>query len=198
MTSSNSLSVNNHLSKALQQFANQYINHYKNTHGNLPQIEQDEQWFSLCEQVTECSTSTDAEEGKVFWQPIVIHDEGLTFANVESALNLTLHQDIKTYFTTLYSESLNATCLEGELTLLFAWNNDDFQRLQENIIGHILMKQRLKQQETVFFAVTDEEDTIISIANNTGEVWVEQVGCKPHKKLANSITEFINQLIPVV
>ncbi|MCW8831997.1 MAG: SecY-interacting protein [Colwellia sp.] len=192
MTSSNSLSVKNHLSKTLQHFAEQFITSYKDSHGNLPQIEQDEQWPSPCEQ------AGTADKGNVFWQPSIIDDQQLSFDNVESALNLTLHEDIKTYFTTLYSESLEAKCHEGELTLLFAWNSDDFQRLQENIIGHILMKQRLKQEETIFFAVTDEEDTIISIANNSGEVWVEQVGCKPHKKISDSIAEFIAQLTPVV
>ncbi len=192
MTSSNSLNVNNNLSKTLQEFASQYIKNYQDSHEHLPQMEQDEQWPSPCEQVET------AGNGHVFWQPVVIDDEQLSFDNVESALNLTLHQDIKTYFTTLYSDSLDAKCHEGGLSLLFAWNHDDFQRLQENLIGHILMKQRLKQEETIFFAVTDEEDTIISIANNTGAVWVERVGCKPHKKLADSIVEFISQLTPVV
>jgi len=192
MTPSNSLNVSNSLSNTLQQFINQYIKNYQNSHGHLPQIEQDEQWPSPCEQ------TPSVDKGVVFWQPVVINDKQLNFDNVESALNLTLHQDIKTYFTTFYSDSLNAKCHEGELSLLFAWNHDDFQRLQENLIGHILMKQRLKQEETIFFAVTDEEDTIISIANDTGTVWVEQVGCKPHKKLADSIAEFIAQLTPVV
>lgn len=192
MTSSNSPNVNNNLSQTLQHFAEQFIDSYQNSHGNLPQIEQDEQWPSPCEQ------AGTADTGYVCWKPITIDEQQLSFDNVESALNLILHDDIKTYFTTLFSESLDAQCYEGKLTLLFAWNNDDFQRLQENIIGHILMKQRLKQEETVFFAVTDEEDTIISIANDTGEVWVERVGCKPHKKIGDSITDFIKQLTPVV
>jgi SecY interacting protein Syd len=58
------------------------------------------------------------------------------------------------------------------------------------------MKQKLKQAETIFFAVTDEEDMIISLDNISGEVWVERVGCKPHKKLSNSLVEFISQLTP--
>ena len=58
------------------------------------------------------------------------------------------------------------------------------------------MKQKLKQAETVFFAVTDEEDMIISLDNSSGEVWVERVGCKPHKKLSDSLVDFISQLTP--
>ncbi len=189
-------STNKNLSQLLQQFANKYIETYQGEHGHLPKIESDEQWISACEQEK-------LNEQEVYWQPVQIKDieqntnAPLTFTNVESALELTLHPDIKTYFTTMYSESLDAKCDEGQLSLLFAWNYDDFQRLQENIIGHILMKQKLKQPETVFFAVTDEEDIIISFDNASGEVWAERVGCKAHKKLSNSLAEFIEELTPI-
>lgn len=199
MTSSNPIKTN--LVDILQQFSKQYVNQYRDVHSHLPKIKQDDEWSSPCEIPYENSEVEHAHlsTGQVFWQPINIEKEqGLDFDNVESALALNLHPDIKTYFTTLYSESLDASCEEGNLSLLFAWNKDDFQRLQENLIGHILMKQRLKQAETVFFAVTDEEDMIISIDNNTGSVWVEQVGCKPHKKLADSLALFISKLVPMV
>jgi len=207
MTSSNSLCVKNNLSKVLHQFAKQYISNYQNSHNQLPTIEHDEQWVSLCEQddidnksIEKNTTENDYDEKRfVSWQPVAVTNaDKLSFENVESALELSLHPDIKTYFTTIYSEQLNAKTQDGELSLLFAWNKEDFQRLQENLIGHILMKRRLKQAETVFFAVTDEDDMIISMDNDTGAVWVEQVGCKPHKKLSDSIVEFINQLTPVV
>ena len=159
------------------------------------------QWLSPCEDAyTNISTEYKAlPSGEVYWRPVDIErGHKLNFDNVETALEMTLHPDIKTYFTTLYSENLDATCEEGNLSLLFAWNKDDFQRLQENLIGHILMKQRLKQAETVFVAVTDEEDMIISVENDTGTVWVERVGCKPHKKLADSLAQFINTLTPIM
>jgi SecY interacting protein Syd len=190
MTSSNQ--SNEQLVKILQQFSEQYIVDYKKAHACLPTIELDEEWPSPCEQKP-------SGEGEVYWQPVVIEkNEELSFENVESALDLPLHNDIKTYFTSLYSESLDARCEEGELSLLFAWNKNDFQRLQENLIGHILMKRRLKQHETIFFAVTDEEDMIISIENATGAVWVERVGCKPHKKISDSLAQFISQLAPII
>ena len=194
MTSTNP--VNENLVQVLQQFSHQYIHHYQQNNNHLPMVEQDEQWPSPCEVK---DVHHDALlEGSVFWQPVNINDTpALSFDNVESALALTLHPDIKTYFTTLYSESIDASCKEGRLSLLFAWNKSDFQRLQENIIGHILMKQRLKQQETIFFGVTDEEDMIIAINNDTGAVWVERVGCEPHKKLADSLAAFICELTPI-
>ena len=199
MTSSNQTKTN--LVDILQQFSKQYVSQYEELHSHLPKIEQDDEWPSPCE-VSHENGGIEHEvitTGYVFWQPTNIDKEqALNFDNVESALELTLHPDIKTYFTTLYSESLDATCEEGDLTLLFAWNKEDFQRLQENLIGHILMKQRLKQAETIFFAVTDEEDMIISIDNDSGSVWVERVGCIPHKELADSLAQFISSLVPMV
>lgn len=180
MTSSNSVNSNLSVVKTIKQFAQHYVSNFQKVLGSLPQVEQDALWPSPCEQRQKHNSSLIA--GNVFWQPASIDEEQLNFDNVESALNITLHQDIKNYFTSIFSESLEAQCDDGKLSLLFAWNEDDFQRLQENIIGHILMKQRLKQEITVFFAVTDEEDTIISFDNNSGAVWVERVGCRPHKK----------------
>ena len=157
----------------------------------MPVVEKDELWLSPCIQ-------EDVDEKQVAWQAVNMPSNELNFSNVESALEITLHEDIKQYFTSIFSETLDANCTEGDLSLLFAWNEEDFSRLQENMIGHILMKRRLKQDITLFFAVTDEEDIIISIDNETGEVCVEHVGCKPHKKLANSLAEFVQQLTPRV
>lgn len=199
MTSSNHAKKT--LTDVLQKFSLQYINQYQAVHSHLPIIEHDKEWPSPCEISCEESTvdSSFLSEGEVYWQPYVIRTEQkLNFNNVESALELTLHSDIKDYFTTIYSENFEAKCEEGSLSLLFPWNEDDFQRLQENLIGHILMKQRLKQQITVFFAVTDEEDMIISVDNDTGSVWVERVGCNPHKRLADSLAEFILILEPII
>lgn len=190
-------STNITLAQTILNFSKDFTQHCIEHLGHLPVVEHDEQWPSLCEKEQH-------DVNHHYWQPVALenvtsftnNENALSFSNVESALNLELHADIKTYFTTLYSGDIEARCTEGQLSLLFAWNKQDFERLQENIIGHILMKQKLKQDETIFFAVTDEEDLIISINNTNGEVWVEQVGCKPHKKLSDSLQGFIEQLQP--
>ncbi|PKI16920.1 SecY-interacting protein [Colwellia sp. 12G3] len=190
-------STNKTLAQMLLTFSKDYSQQHIEQLGHLPTMEHDEQWSSPCELGPH-------DASHYYWQPVAMESEKLTdnkeealsFNNVESALNLELHQDIKTYFTTIFSGDIEAMCDEGELSLLFAWNKEDFERLQENLIGHILMKQKLKQAETVFFAVTDEEDMIISLDNSSGEVWVERVGCKPHKKLSDSLVDFISQLTP--
>ncbi len=190
-------STNKTLAQSLLKFSTDFCHQHTEQFGHLPLMDHDEQWLSPCEVGPH-------DDKHHYWQPFVMDNEqvkddkleSLSFTNVESALNLELHPDIKTYFTTIFSGDIEALCHEGQLSLLFAWNREDFDRLQENIIGHILMKQRLKQAETVFFAVTDEEDMIISVDNSNGEVWVERVGCKPHKKLSDSLACFIKELTP--
>jgi len=166
------------------------VDQHKKVHDCLPIIEIDGNWPSVCQQ-------TDLDEKNAYWKPTK-STENLSFENIENALEITLNKDFKTYFSTFFSESIDAESDDGKLSLLFAWNVDDFQRLQENLIGHVLMKKRLKQEVSLFFAVTDEEDMILSVLNESGEVWVERVGCEPHKKLADSLSEFIEQLDPVI
>jgi len=182
--------TNSPLAKSLWKFANNFVEQYKKIHACLPVVEIDESWPSVCQQ-------TELDEKNIHWQPTP-SPEDLSFENIETALEMTLHQDFKTYFSTFFSELIDAESEDGRLSLLFAWNLDDFQRLQENLIGHVLMKKRLKQEISLFFAVTDEEDMILSVMNDSGEVWVERVGCEPHKKLANTLSEFIDQLNPVI
>ena len=177
---------NSTISKRLTNIGEIYTDVFEKKHGFLPVCEKDEQWISPCE-------LTAYDDKHNHWQPVVIN-ETLSFTNVEEALDLPLHQSIKDYFTVLYSESILARCDEGQLSLIFAWNEADFARLQENIIGHLLMKKRLKQEATIFFAVTDDDDYIISLKNDSGEVWVERVGGDPHKKLADNMLAFLNDL----
>jgi len=178
------------LAEIMEQFMDCYIEQYQEKHGRLPIIDVDDDWPSPCLQ-------HHSSEAEVFWQPIKSNDS-LSFDNVEQALEIKLHSDIQTYFTTYFSESISAKCFEGNLSLLLPWSIEDFKRLQENVIGHILMKKRLKQPLTIFFAVTDDEENILSIDNDSGEVWVESVGCLPHKKLADSLIEFFQKISPKV
>ncbi|MEW6981963.1 SecY-interacting protein [Colwelliaceae bacterium 6471] len=180
--------ANNDLSEILWSFLQEYTRQYQIEFARFPSVDKDEDWPSPC-------LEEEFDEQKMLWKPHKIVDD-LSFENIESALELEFHPDIKTYFTCAYGDAIHAECQEGELSLLLPWSKEDFARLQENIIGHVLMKQKLKQAITIFFAVTDEEDMILSVNNNSGEVWVERVGCEPHKKIADSLTEFLSMLTP--
>ena len=184
-------SINSELVAALQQFHNRFFQSYQQQHNQQPTVEHDSDWLSPCEKGP-------ANEGQAIqWQPVAC-EPPLSFANIEEALELGLHEDIKTYFGSFFSANLAAKTSDGELELLFPWSSQDFERLQENILGHMWMKRKLKQDQTVFFAVTDMDDVILTIVNSTGEIWAEKVGKKPHRKVADSMIDFINQLEPVV
>lgn len=181
-----SMKSSNPLFQPIFEFANQFIAKCEQVYGHKPYIEKDDQWPSPCL----CGERDDEND---YWQPAEMKNVH-SFANVEEALGITLHPTVIEYFTTIYSEPVPAKTEDGVLELLFAWNEEDFERLQRNVIGHVLMKQKLNQPITIFFAVTDQEDIILSVDNETGEVWAEKVGKLPHKKIADNMLAFINML----
>ena len=137
----------------------------------------------------------DVSNDQVQWQP-VLQQPAADFSNIEQALELTLHDDIKTFYQIYFGAGLAATHARGKLLLLMVWNADDVKRLQQNIIGHIMMKRRLKQRETVFFATTEDDDILLSVLNSSGEVYLERVGQEVSEKLADNLASFIAQIKP--
>ncbi|GHB76593.1 hypothetical protein GCM10008107_27640 [Psychrosphaera saromensis] len=158
-----------------------------------PEIESDPQWPSECEFVVNAGS----EQEKTCWKPVKQQDT-LKFENVEEAINFTLDEQYKQFFCLYYADNLNAEHANGPLQFLQAWSQPDFERLQQNLIGHVIMKTKLKQPPTLFFAVTDEDDLNLVVVNDGGEVWLEYVGKEPHKKVADNLTEFIGQSTPVL
>jgi len=175
------------VAEAYNALLQRWLNHYQ----TLPYIPFDETWQSICLQ-QDSLTDIDGEP-QMRWQPLLNNNKG-EFENIEQALEMTLHQDIKAYYTHLVSADLDLFHPKGPLTLLQIFNDDDFDTLGQNLIGHIMMKRQLKQRCTLFFAVTEQDDQMISLINDTGEIWLEYVGKDPHLKLADSMADFINQL----
>lgn len=131
----------------------------------------------------------------VAWRPFLRPQPGL-MNNLEAALELTIHEDIGLLFGRYFSLDLNAKASRGNLVILQALNESDFERLQKNLIAHVLMKRRLKQPDTLFFALTDEEDVVLSVIPETSAVVLEVIG-QPHKEvIAPSLLAFIETLGP--
>lgn len=178
------------LTTALEHFYNDYIKACENEYGHKPQIEKDNDWPSPCE-----ITGTE-KVNLIQWQPVLQNPKS-DFDKLDDALELTLHPSIKEFYSSYYSENIDASHERGRMTLLSVWSEKDVEQLKENIIGHILMKKRLGQTATVFIGLTDEDDLIISINNDSGAVCLEYVGKEPHEVLAPSVSEFVESLTPI-
>lgn len=176
------------LDEALQTFVDNTLRlHQSQAHPMTVQYDPD--WPSPCYQ--EAGNPGDW----VAWRPVKREDSP-SFTDLESALELSLQPELKRYFSGFWSENLNASTKRGRLQLLLPWNEADFERYMQNLVGHVLMKRRLGQAMTLFFAVTDEEDFILTVNNQSGEVMLEQVGLEPQEVLASSLTDFIASLTP--
>lgn len=181
--------------QAMQQFATDYSKAVVNETGFLPQVCHDNEWSSPCE-------LDGAREGeKIQWQwqlqTLDHQTENNGFANIEHALELSLHQDIKDYYHTLYSGSLFGLFEAQQFELLQIWNEQDLDRLSGNIIGHLMMQQKLKQSLTVFIGCVVNSEKMLSIDNTTGQVVCEIAGNNEREILANSISEFLTRLSPL-
>ncbi len=84
------------------------------------------------------------------------------------------------------------------MTLLQVWSEEDFLRLQENLIGHLVMQRRLRQSPTLFIATTASDEEIVSLSNLTGEVILEQPGRKQRQIIAENLEMFLKSLQPVI
>lgn len=152
-------------------------------------------WFSYADPDVEspCQYGEVTGDQQVKWWP-VLRGECQDFSHLEHGLEFSLHADLQAFYGHSYGGGLKVRHQRGHAELLMVWHQEDFNRLQQNIIAHILMKRRLKQRETVFFAVTDDDDIMLSVLNETGEVYLEHAGCEVKEQLAGSLAAFLQQL----
>lgn len=170
-------------SQALKQLIDDYSKAVANKTGLLPQVCHDEQWASPCE------TEQVADGEMVQWQ--WLEQSGLhNFDVLEKALELTLHPDIKEYYTAIYAGSLFVAVDDLQIEMLQVWNEQDFEHLSHNIIGHILMQRRLKLDYTVFIGCVINSDQMLCVDNQTGELLLEVAGSRERKIIAKSLSDF--------
>jgi SecY interacting protein Syd len=140
-----------------------------------------------------------AEGTLIAWRPTPRHPDtvGGDFTPLERALEITIHPDIKAYYGAYWSAGLEAEAVDGHVSLLFLWNTEDIARLNENLIGHALSKQRAKCPMSVFFACTEpDSELFLSVDNDSGAVLLEKPGFKPVRQVADSLAGFLESLVP--
>ncbi|MEX2489848.1 MAG: SecY-interacting protein [Pseudomonadales bacterium] len=150
----------------------------------------DPEWRSECE-----VNGPDGDE--VRWRP-VLQRIPVNFSGLENALEFPIHPDIAAYYGSYWSNTLEATADEGHVSLIQLWNPQDFDRLIENLIGHALAKQRIKQPFTVFIATTaPDSELFLSIDNQSGKVLLEEPGKPPLREVEENVAKFLDRLKPV-
>ncbi|MFD1007749.1 MULTISPECIES: SecY-interacting protein Syd [Oceanisphaera] len=154
----------------------------------IPLVEHDEAYSSPAEQLP-------PQAGKVGWQAWARPDPG-HFDNVAHALAMPVHKDVSAVFGHYYAGNIEA-CFKGLFfTLLQPWNEQDFERLQQNQIAHQMMMQKLKLSASWFLATCRDEQKLVTLNNATGEVQLERLGKGSIGVLAPSLSEFLRQIEP--
>ncbi|MDC9580017.1 SecY-interacting protein [Xenorhabdus sp. PR6a] len=119
-------------------------------------------------------------------------------SKVEIALEIRLQDAIHDYYATQLAGDMAASFAGQNFSLIQVWSEDDFIRLQENLIGHLVTQERLKLSPTVFIGTTDTEMGLISVCNLTGQVMLEQFGSHERRTLAADLASFLAVITPVM
>jgi len=155
----------------------------------------DPQWPSPCE--IDKPWQDARGESWTRWQPLRRHTTADDFAGLEAALETTIHADIKTHYGRYWSANLEAEAPDGHVSLLYLWNQQDADRLLENLVGHAVACRHNRTPFSVFFACTEpDSDLFLTLNNDSGAVQLEAPGRKPLRTVAESLAEFMQLLVP--
>lgn len=133
----------------------------------------------------------------VYWlpQPFTSSDK---LEKIEKAMGITIRPELHHYFSTQYAGDMQVRFQQQNFSLIQIWSEDDFIRLQENLIGHLVTQKRLKLTPTLFIGTTDSENDIISVCNISGEVILETFGQQKREVLCENLALFLSALTPLV
>ena len=156
--------------------------------GELLRSPHDPNWLSDCEQYQ--------ENGYSYWHPVRQKDP-VDFLELENALEVKIHKDIKNYYGAYWSGTLEGNTREGPLSLIQLWNPEDYKRLIGNLIGHALSKKKHGAPLTIFFATTEpESEFFLSLENQSGAVFLEEPSTSKMTEIDSNIHRFLKRLAP--
>lgn len=165
--------------------------------GAALETDHDPDWPSPCERG---QPFEDADGNpRTAWQPVSRWAAGAgapnDFAGLAHALEVPIHEDFQSYFSSFWSAGLELQANDGHVSLLQLWNPDDRDRLIENLIGHVLGQRRARAPLTLFFACTEpDSDLILSLHNDSGAILLERPGQKPLRTVAPDLASFLQAL----
>jgi SecY interacting protein Syd len=189
---------------ALDALFTRYLNLVKAETKQLPSVTFDPPWPSPCDEKQDDQRGSDSKDKEKdenkkhlsYWKPAsrINHD---LFDELEKALEISFREDFKQFYGSFWS---NGICVEREdinFSLIQIWNEEDQEKLKENILGHAFARLKSKQPLTYFIGCTFGDD-VICIDHASGEIVLEKPGRKTHKVLAPSLEEFLLSLSPTL
>lgn len=133
------------------------------------------------------------EKLMVYWKPVLMTPaKQLTI--VETLIGITLHPSAHVFYGTQYADNMHATWQNRALTLIQIWNDDDFCRLEQNLINHLSMQKKLKRVPTIFIASTNDDSQIITLNNISGEIVNEDLITGELSVIAPTLADFLSNL----
>ena len=180
---------------ALDALFTRYLNLVKEDTNHLPCVEFNPPWPSPCD-VKQDGIDYAESDNIRYWKPINREAIGL-FDELEKALELKFRDDVKQFYGSFWS---NGICVEREdinFSLIQIWNEEDQEKLKENMLGHAFSKLKSRQALSYFIGCTFGDD-IICIEHESGEVVLEKPGRKAHKVLSPSLEVFLLSLNPTL
>ena len=181
--------MDNQTAEALQAFTQRYCDAWQTTYQTWPQSEE---LYGVPSPCIISSTQT-----MVTWQPQPFIPTQNVNA-IERALDIVVQPALHSFYTTQFAGDMRARFQSETFTLLQTWSPDDFQRVQENLIGHLVTQKRLKLSPTLFIATLESDTEVISLCNLSGEVVKETLGRQQRTILAPTLADFLNRLEPVL
>ncbi len=182
--------------QALSEFMAHTLSAYPTLHAP-----HDPEWRSPCE----IGEPFRSDHGPLIaWKPLPRHPDTSThdFDPLERALETEVHPDIKAYYGAFWAAGLEAEAIDGHVSLLFLWNQQDIHRLNENLIGHAFSRgrragNRSRGPMSVFFACTEpDSELFLSVDNDSGAVLLERPGHGPLRQVAPDLAGFLQTLVP--
>ncbi|MDC9590628.1 SecY-interacting protein [Xenorhabdus sp. XENO-10] len=177
------------VTEALSDFTRRYVELWQEKTGFPPASSELYGISSLCIERT--------GDGVVHWlpRPFSVQEK---LSKVETALEIRLQDSIHDYYVMQFAGDMSASFEGQNFSLIQVWSEDDFIRLQENLIGHLITQKRLKLSPTVFIGTTDSDMGLISVCNLTGQVIIEQFGSDKRKTLSPDLASFLSVINPVM
>ncbi len=142
-------------------------------------------WHSPCEYLRDTRSS--------FWRPIPQAPK-MSFEGFERAIEMPIHEAIKEFYCSFWSGTLPGIYAGRPISLIQIWNQDDFDRLISNLVGHYLAQKRANIPFSVFIGTPDDDDELsLSLDNQSGKIFLERPGQGLVEQIAPSLTNFLEQ-----